>query len=308
MEQPIRVIPISGPLDDKEAEISGMAWYGDELLLLPQYPGRFGSGPDGALFYLRKADIDDYLSGRSAGPLEPHPIPLTAPGLDTIRGYEGLEAIAVDGNAVYVTIESKPDGMLGYIVSGEIASDLSGISLNTSLLTPIQPQADLPNMADEALVVAGHRLITLYEANGANVNPSPVAHLFDLGLQPQGTINMTRLEYRVTDATSMDEYGRFWVINCFFPGDALLKPASDRLAEDYGEGSTHARSNAVERLVELQLSEEGIVLADAEPIQLQLADDQTSRDWEAIARLDDLGFLLATDKNPQTILAFVAMP
>jgi hypothetical protein len=308
VEQPVRVIPLAGPLAGKEAEISGMAWYGDHLLLLPQYPGRFGSGPDGALFYLPKAAIEDFLSGRRSGPLEPHEIPLTAPGLAKIQGFEGLEAIALDGDAVYATIEAKPNGMLGYLVSGRIAPDLRGIILNTGLLAPIQPQADLPNMTDEALLVAGRRLITLYAANGANVNPAPVAHLFDLALQPQGTISMTRLEYRVTDATSLDDSGRFWVVNYFFPGDALLNPASDTLAEDYGEGPTHARSAAVERLVELQLSEDGIVLADAEPIPLQLADDQISRDWEAVARLDDLGFLLAADQNSGTILGFVAIP
>jgi hypothetical protein len=33
-----------------------------------------------------------------------------------------------------------------------------------------------------------------------------------------------------------------------------------------------------------------------------------TRNWEAIARMDDLGFLIATDEHPQTILAFVAIP
>ena len=98
------------------------------------------------------------------------------------------------------------------------------------------------------------------------------------------------------------------MINYFFPGDTFLNPAPDSLAEDYGEGDTHSRSDTVERLVELQLSEDGIVLSDTEPIQLELAGDQTSRDWEAIARLDDLGLLLATDQYPETIFGFVELP
>ncbi len=285
-----------------------MSWHGDKLILLPQYPEHYRSGTDGELFYLNKVDIIDYLEGRINGPLEPVEIPLTAPGLANIKGYEGLEAITVAGEQVFVTIEAKPDKMLGYIISGRIAPDLSAMSLNISLIAPIQPQADLPNMTDEAVVVAGRRLITLYEANGANVNPAPVAHLFDLGLQPQGTISMTHLEYRITDATSMDDSGRFWVINYFFPGDTLLNPAPDTLAEDYGEGPTHALNKTVERLVELQLSEDGIVLSDSEPIQLQLLGDSASRNWEAIARLDDRGFLLATDQYPETILGFVELP
>jgi hypothetical protein len=35
-------------------------------------------------------------------------------------------------------------------------------------------------------------------------------------------------------------------------------------------------------------------------------DGQYARNWEAIARLDDVGFLLATDKYPETIFAFVS--
>jgi hypothetical protein len=64
----------------------------------------------------------------------------------------------------------------------------------------------------------------------------------------------------------------------------------------------------VERLVEFQFSEAGIVFSDHPPIQLALQDRQTSRNWEAIARLDEMGFLLATDRHPATILAFVPYP
>jgi hypothetical protein len=145
-EQPVKVIPLAGPMATKEAEISGMSWYGDKLILLPQYPENYGSGPDGALFYLNKADIIDFLDGRHAGPLVPVEIPLTAPGLTHIPGYEGLEAIAISGEQVFVTVEAKPDKMLGYLISGRMATNLSGISLNTGRMAPIQPQADLPNM------------------------------------------------------------------------------------------------------------------------------------------------------------------
>ena len=34
-------------------------------------------------------------------------------------------------------------------------------------------------------------------------------------------------------------------------------------------------------------------------------DSDNSRNWESIARLDDKGFLIATDKYPKMILGFV---
>jgi hypothetical protein len=33
-----------------------------------------------------------------------------------------------------------------------------------------------------------------------------------------------------------------------------------------------------------------------------------SRNWEAIVRLDDLGFLIASDKYPETEIGFVPLP
>ena len=64
----------------------------------------------------------------------------------------------------------------------------------------------------------------------------------------------------------------------------------------------------VERLLAFQFTEDGIVLAPLAPIQLQLLPDDEARNWEGIARLDERGFLLVTDKFPETILAFVANP
>ena len=49
-----------------------------------------------------------------------------------------------------------------------------------------------------------------------------------------------------------------------------------------------------------------IELSDSEPIQLIL-DKESPRNWEGIARLNDNGFLLVTDKHPSMILAYVPL-
>ena len=41
-----------------------------------------------------------------------------------------------------------------------------------------------------------------------------------------------------------------------------------------------------------------------QPIQIEL-DEKASRNWEGIVRLDDRGFLVATDKYPEMILGFI---
>lgn len=305
-EYPVTTIPLAGPVSDRESEISGLAWYEDYLILLPQYPKRFGAGQDGAVFALPKSDLTAYLDGMDTEPLTPIEIPFIATGLDKrINGFEGYESIAFNGPKVYLTIESKPDGMMGYLASGTIAPNLSKIHLQTSHLTEINPQTEIANISDESLMIFGNRIISIYEANGLIVNPSPVANMFNLGLHPEEALAFPNIEYRITDATAPDDSGRFWGINYYFPGDTKLKPAPDPLVEQYGEGPSHSQNVTVERLVEFQFSYEGIVLSDTPPIQLELIDDDNARNWEGIVRLDDRGFLLATDKFPNTILAFV---
>lgn len=307
IEHTVVTISLSGPLSKSSAEVSGLAWYGDYLIILPQYPTFANREGDGEIYVLPKADILAYLDGDDSGPLEPKAIPFIAPGLaKSIAGFEGYEAIAFDGERVFLTIEAAPSsGMKGYLVSGHIAADLSALVLDTSLLTEVQVQSISDNKSDEALFLANGTLVTIYEVNGAGVNASPVAHLFDTTLASEGTIPLPNVEYRLTDASALDGKNRFWAINYFYPGEDYLLPDSDPLAERYGQGPTHAQEDYVERLVEFEYDEAGIRLVDTPPIQLELLPEE-ARNWEGLARLDDRGFLLMTDKFPETILGFVA--
>ncbi|MBI5031945.1 MAG: hypothetical protein HZB51_15550 [Chloroflexi bacterium] len=304
IEQAVIIIPLAGPVAKTEAEISGMAWYGDYLILLPQYPNRFGSS-DGAFFAIAKSDLVAFIDGKSKEPIKPREIPLKAPGLaQRIAGFEGYEAIGFVRDQVFLTIESKPGAMLGNIVKGKIAPDLSTIEIDSATLLTIPPQAGITNLSDETIVVAGNKILTMYEANGANVNAKPVAHVFDLKPVSLGTIPSPNIEYRITDATPTDSTNRFWAINYFYPGDSKLKPIMDPLTLRYGKGKTHAQFPQVERLVEFQISDAALTLADTPPIQFRLPDNN-ARNWEALARLDNRGFMIATDSFPQTILGFV---
>ncbi len=143
---------------------------------------------------------------------------------------------------------------------------------------------------------------------GPKLTLQPVAHLFDLSLNPQGVIFSPNLEYRITDATPADEQGRFWVMNYFFPGDTKIAAQTDALKQKYGFPTAQAQSKIVERLVQFQWQENQIKLVDRPPIYLQLMPDDTARNWEGLARLDERGFLLVTDQYPQTIFGFVRSP
>ncbi len=311
VENPVVLIPLDGPASKQKAEISSMDWYGDWLVLMPQYPTRFENDfSSAAVFAISKEEILDFVDGRSGQPLRPKEIPFWDNNANkTIEGFEGYEAIAFVDQRVFLMIEASPDkAMTSYLISGAVTGDLQEIRLDPQKVAEVKPQADIDNFSNEALTVVDNVLVTAYEANGANINAHPQAHQFDLTFEAIAAIPFPALEYRITDATSVDATGNFWVVNYFWSGDAeKLDPARDELVATYGQGPTHARLGSVERLVELHYSPEGITLTQTPPIQLELIESD-ARNWEGIVRLDERGFLLVTDTHPETLLAFVPLP
>ncbi|MES0361294.1 MAG: hypothetical protein ABUK20_10290, partial [Anaerolineales bacterium] len=214
-----------------------------------------------------------------------------------------------DGDQVYMTIEANNLGtMTGYLISGVIKSDQNQIQLDPSSLTPIPMQAQIFNSAYEALLVADGQIITLFEANGEELNPDPSAYQFANSTLSDRRINFTNIEYRLTDATAIDEHGRFWVPNVYFPIEFWFYTSSEPLSRKFGQGDTHSSYLTVERMLELQYDGESINLTDKQPVQLESIDDFSSRNWEALAVLDDLGFLAMTDSYPETMFGFIPYP
>jgi hypothetical protein len=316
-EQPIREILLAAPLNTTNAEYSGLAWYRDHVVLLPQYPARMGN----SIVAIPKQRILDYLDGKDSNPIDlknAKRITFDDGGLSKlISGFEGFEAITFAGDRIFLAIEARNSflggKMVSYIVEGSIAPDLSTIKLNNSpRQMSVEAQAELSNMSDETLVLYENKLISIYEANGKKVNPHPKAHVFSIlngsenGLWLQPELAFPNIEYRITDATPTDAEGKFWAINYMFPGDAIkLLPSDDTIRLTYGTGASHTTSPIVERLVQFQVTKTGIALAPRPPMILQLASDGQARNWEGIAKLDERGFLLITDQHPRTIFAFV---
>ena len=302
-------IALTGPAADEDAEISGLAWHGDTLLLVLENPNDYALDADsaGTFYALPKADILAYLDADDPAPLEPFAIPVIAPDIPrTIPGFDGFEAAVFVGDRVYLAAEVwLPQGgeMRGVIVGGNIAPDHSAITLDLDHAVELLPQTDFVNLSYESLLVDGDRLIAIYEANGADVNAQPVAYAIDLSLTTVTPLPLPAVPYRVTDATAPDSEGTFWTVNFYYPGDSHLFTESDPLPRlDTGVIPPHLVP--VERLVALEITPDAIRLADQPPVLVALA-GMLPRNWEGIARLDDRGFLIVTDRYPQTILGFV---
>ncbi len=306
------LLPLAGPVATPEAEVSSMTWQGDTLVILPQFPDQFADDGMLGIFGVSKETILRSIDSGGTEPIEPHLVFCRAPGLaGVVRGFDGLEAMGIIGDRYYMTVEAKDDTtMAGFLVSGryDMVDDL--VVMNLSDLALIPMGLNIPNVGEESIIIDGDRVITLCEANGRNVSPAPQAKVFNTEAEFVGSIPMPWIEYRVTDATALDKDGRFWVINYLYPPErAKLDPAPDPELARFGGMSPPDPDACVERLLELRLTEDDtIVRTDTPPVNLELLPDGRCRNWEAVVRLDDRGFLLMTDKYPGTLLAFVPFP
>ena len=71
-EYEIVKIPLQGEAAGKRSEISGLAWYKNHLILLPQYPDRFSNH----FFAIPKNRIEAFLNKKSSNPIIPIKIPV----------------------------------------------------------------------------------------------------------------------------------------------------------------------------------------------------------------------------------------
>jgi len=303
----VAVIPLKLPdrISAASFEYSGMGWFGDYMVLLPQYPeGKdFSRKPN--LFAIAKQDL---LAAVTDPDLElpVRDIPIENSDLrSVIKGFEGFESILFVDQNVYMTIESRAgDPMMGYLIRGVVNGDLESITLDVNSIVELRPLSSELNATFEGMTYWNGSLYVMYEHNSMRNVKQPVAYQINPDLENIREIPFPVINYRITDATISDVDGKFWVMNYFFPGDTHLAVDQDSLVEEYGEGKTYAENDPVERLVQLQIENDQISRIDQPPTYLQLLDNDIARNWEGLVMLDNLGFLLITDSFPGSVLGF----
>lgn len=321
-ERTIEEIAVLWPEDDDHLQLSGMDWYNNDLIILPECKKRLKKTDELELsfYYIPKNKIAGYLyKNQNAGPAEPiRPMKLKF----FIKGFsrlyrlyngglefEGFEAIAFhqEKNILFLTVEANiaEITMKGFLVRGRIDPASLRINVNLYENPPVEIPADvnIRNFTYETLLVTGKKVIAIYEANGKNVNPRPKAYAYDHDLKTRAAIFFPHIGYRLTDATAVNLRNRFWCTNFYYPGDK-----ERLLLENSGKNK-----EPVERLAGFKYDESGITLISSGFISLELLckNPDCGRNWEGIVRFRDKslnkdGFLVVTDKHPRTILGFVA--
>ena len=293
---PIHEIELEGIITNPKQEISGMDWYNDNLFLLPENLG-------GYLFMVKKNEIQKQLSLKK-GSIKPIKKIFNTPDYSkSIPGFDGFEAITFYENSVYVTIEADENGeMVGYIAWGNIDPISYEIIILEKNIQKISTPIQIDNLSYESIIRHENNLLLLYEANGSSLRKDPYQLLISLNDFSSKKIKGPNIEYRITDATKVRK-NKFWAINYYWPGDKKnLKPSLDNLSKNKKTNS----DQTIERLVEFKIKRNSISLTRKKPINLIL-EEGNSRNWEAIVRFGESGFLIATDKYPRMILAYIKL-
>jgi len=298
-------IPLNGEAKDRDLEMSGLTWYKENLILMPQYVKKDEPG----FYFLTKKNIIEWLESDQKKALTPKKIKLELPNFEaSIKGFQGFEAIAFLGDKAYMIVESRNNGVMkSFLVKGDLDFRKMKLTLNSKQVKEIPLPVNVKNMGFESILKYKNRLMVLYEANGVNINKKPSALIYNSGLKPKGSLSFPNLEYRLTDVTRLDSKNKFWVLNYFWPGEkSRLNPGEDLIIKGEKEGFTHKKYDHVERLVEYKIDSNKLVRTSTPPIQLALK--EKSRNWEGLARLEGKGFLMIVDEHPRTILVFISKP
>jgi hypothetical protein len=294
----VREILLAGEITNPDNEISGMDWYKEQLYLLPE-------NAIDHLFIIPKKQIQEYLLSKNPEAIIPKKIKLISPDYQSlINGFDGFEAIAFTDDNVILSIEVKTrnNNMTGYIAWGTCNPSTKELYFEKKNLKEVTTPIQIKNMAFESIIIHENDAILLYEANGENLQKNVKHSKISLDDYSLSKIDGFNVEYRITDATTLDSNNKFWCINYFWPGEKdKLKPGKDIYLEDH---SNNNNLKSIERIIELEIKNGVISMTKTKPIQL-FSENNASRNWEGIVRYGKNSFLVVTDKYPKMILGLV---
>jgi len=273
-------VPLDGLITDRKQEISGMTTYKDNLILLPE-------NRNGYYFYIPFDEIMNTL--RTGDKILPVQKTFTTRKLkERYSGLDGFEAIAFNGDDVYIMVEVRIDGkMAGLLLWGTIIPSTMEIDIPEENIMLIKPPAQIDNFSFESLTITDGQLIMIYETNDSKTIDKPFQYVVNLDDMSINKTPFPNIDFRLTDATSVVD-NKFWMINYYWTGDKETLGVPN----DVG----------IERLVEFKLGYNGIERSSSEYITLDNLDDP--HNWEGLVRFGR-GFLICTDKWPRMVLGYI---
>ena len=184
----IQEIKLKGLITDLTRNFR-MDWYNNNLLL----PENLG----GYLFTVTKNEVQNQLASIKEV-IEPTKTIFNTPNYSKIiPGFDGFEALAFEGDNVYVTIEAgQNDMMTSYIVWGSINPSSYEITIPEKNIKKFDTPIQIDNMSYESIIYHKNDLLLMYEANGSNLRKNPYQLSVSLNDFSMNKIKGSNIEYR----------------------------------------------------------------------------------------------------------------
>ncbi|MFN8251168.1 MAG: hypothetical protein U0V75_04740 [Ferruginibacter sp.] len=296
----IHDIPLPAAIKYDENQFSGLYVRGKQLFLMPEC--RLQQGHEAKLYVMNlgrfKKNGQDTAFNKRWKKIPIYQLDRLRNSMDASGNeFEGLEAIVVDGNAVYLSVETSTASPNCFLLKG-ILSD-TALTMDTSFMVPLPKYkgADgrpVYNAGFEAVARQGAYFYAFYEYNYFDKN-NELRVLDKFSFLPNGcahALPLQKMPFRITDITSTGS-NSFTALNYFYQGggaDTVYRvPPSDtasyHLTVDSGRFVPYCR------LVNLELREDHMEWNTLWEFPKQYR----MYNWEGIASWKN-GFFIINDK------------
>ena len=206
-------------------KFSSLYVHNEKLFLMSE--SRLEDGAEGKLYAINLADLDRKMKD-TAYPLpykkyHLYNLEILRDNIDAAgQSYEGLEAMIIDNDTVYLSVETATPATNCYLLRG-ILNDTSVI-MDTHFLVPVAKPGNangshIYNAGFEAMYKRRDSIFSLFEYN--YFPKHNYVYTFKNRLLPNDSIahiiSIDKLPFRITDITSNGDH--FTAINYFFKGE-----------------------------------------------------------------------------------------
>lgn len=296
----IHDIPLPASVKYDDNQFSGLFIQGKQLYLMPEC--RLQQGHEARLYVMNLARFKKN-SRDTSFPSKWKKIPIHF--LDSLRNkidaggneYEGLEAIVVDGTAIYFSVETSTPSLNCFLLKGTLTD--TAVIMDTNFLAPLPKYkgADgkpVYNAGFEAVVKQGEYFYAFYEYNYfAHTNEVTVLDKYSFtGNSCYHAIPIQKLPFRITDIVNTGS-NRFTAINYFYHGggpDTIYRvPVTD--SANYTHTKDSGRFVPYCRLINLELKDDHFEWNTL----WEFPGQYSMYNWEGIAAWKK-GFFIINDK------------
>lgn len=314
--QSIHSIKLPSELAFHNNQVSGMFLYNGLVFILPEC--RIQENHKAQLFTISTHELDQAIQDSSYAVKY---IKHAVHNLDIMRNkmdrlgdpYEGLEALVIKNNVIYLSAETETGHKNCYLLKGYFNGE--DVILDTTFLLTLPKFKDannkpIYNAGYEAMTFQADKLVLFYEYNYFE-KTNQVYSFSTSDLNTASALQYTsiqKLPFRITDITKSGD-NNYVAINYFYNGkgkdEVYRVPASDTENRKLIKDKRHYKSYC--RLIELNVSANGY---SWKPIY-EMPGNYNSYNWEGIAAYKN-GYLMVNDKykhgSTGTEIVYIRLP